>query len=152
MTVTSITEQVNTMMDMVSSLDFIVFVMIFCAGLLAIVVLYNLTNINIAERVREIATIKVLGFYSLETANFIYRESLVLTLIGAAVGMGLGSVFCNFIIEAIQMDNVMFPKVITFWSYIISFLLTLLFSLFVNFFMYFKMNKISMVESLKSIE
>ncbi len=66
--------------------------------------------------------------------------------------MGLGSVFCNFIIEAIQMDNVMFPKVITFWSYIISFLLTLLFSLFVNFFMYFKMNKISMVESLKSIE
>ena len=151
-TVTSITEQVNTMMDMVSSLDFIVFVMIFCAGLLAIVVLYNLTNINIAERVREIATIKVLGFYSLETANFIYRESLVLTLIGAAVGMGLGSVFCNFIIEAIQMDNVMFPKVITFWSYIISFLLTLLFSLFVNFFMYFKMNKISMVESLKSIE
>lgn len=151
-TVTSITEQVDTMMDMVSSLDFIVFVMIFCAGLLAVVVLYNLTNINIAERVREIATIKVLGFYSMESANFIYRESVVLTLIGTVCGLALGSVFANFIIEAIQMDNVMFPKVISFWSYANSFVLTFVFALFVNFIMYFKMNKISMVESLKSIE
>ncbi len=151
-TVTSITDQVDTMMDMVKSLDFIVFVMIFCAGMLAVVVLYNLTNINIAERVREIATIKVLGFYSLETANFIYRESIVLTVIGGLCGLGLGNIFANFIVEAIQMDNVMFPKIISFWSYVIGFVLTIVFSLLVNFIMYFKMNRISMVESLKSIE
>ena len=115
-------------------------------------VLYNLTNINIAERVREIATIKVLGFYSLETANFIYRESITLTIIGGLCGLGLGSVFATFIIEAIQMDNVMFPKLVSFQSYLIGFLLTLIFSLLVNFMMYFKMNRISMVESLKSVE
>ena len=151
-TVTSITDQVNTMLNMMTSLDFVILVMIFCAGMLAMVVLYNLTNINIAERVREIATIKVLGFYSLETANFIYRESIALTIIGGLCGMGLGSVFATFIVEAIQMDNVMFPKLVSFQSYLIGFVLTLLFSLLVNFMMYFKMNRISMVESLKSVE
>ena len=151
-TVSSINDQVKTMLDMMSSLDFIIFVMILCAGMLAVVVLYNLTNINIAERVREIATIKVLGFYSLETANFIYRESIVLTLVGAAAGMFLGDLFADFIISSIQMDNVMFPKGVYFTSYLFGFLLTIAFSLIVNFMMYFKMNKISMVESLKSIE
>lgn len=151
-TVTSMTEQVNTMLDMMGSLDFIILVMMFCSGLLAVVVLYNLTNINIAERVREIATIKVLGFYSLETANFIYREGIVLTVIGGLAGLGLGNVFATFIVESIQMDNVMFPKEVSFWSYIIAFAMTIVFSLIVNFMMYFKMRKISMVESLKSIE
>ena len=151
-TVTSITDQVNTMLNMMSSLDFVILVMIFCAGMLAVVVLYNLTNINIAERVREIATIKVLGFYSMETANFIYRESIALTVIGGLCGLALGSVFATFIVEAIQMDNVMFPKLVSFWSYFTGFILTIIFSLLVNFMMYFKMNKISMVESLKSVE
>ncbi len=151
-TVTSVTEQINTMMDMMSSLDIIILVMIFCAGLLAVVVLYNLTNINIAERVREIATIKVLGFYNLETANFIYRESIVLTVIGSLCGLALGNVFATFIVESIQMDNVMFPKHVAFMSYFLAFVLTIVFSLLVNFIMYFKMKKISMVESLKSIE
>ncbi len=152
MTVTSIKEQIKTMMDMMKSLDFIIFVIIFCAGLLAVVVLYNLTNINISERVREIATIKVLGFYSLETANFVYRESLILTLIGSLTGLVLGNVFATFIIESIQMDNVMFVKEISFLSYLYAFVLTFAFSMIVNFMMYFKMKKISMVESLKSIE
>ena len=151
-TVTSMREQINTMMDMMKSLDFIIFVIILCAGLLAVVVLYNLTNINISERVREIATIKVLGFYSLETANFVYRESITLTIIGSFVGLALGNVFTTFIIESIQMDNVMFVKEVSFLSYLYAFLLTIVFSLFVNFLMYFKMKKISMVESLKSIE
>ncbi len=151
-TVTSMRDQIDTMMDMMKSLDFIIFVIICCAGLLAIVVLYNLTNINISERVREIATIKVLGFYSLETANFVYREGITLTLIGSLAGLALGNVFTTFIIESIQMDNVMFVKEISFLSYLYAFILTFVFSLVVNFMMYFKMKKISMVESLKSIE
>ena len=151
-TVTSMTDSINTMMDMMKSLDFIVFVIIFCAGLLAVVVLYNLTNINISERVREIATIKVLGFYNLETANFVYREGIVLTVIGALAGLGLGNLFNAFIIQSIQMDNVMFVQDVSFLSYVLAFILTLLFSFLVNFIMYFKMKKISMVESLKSIE
>lgn len=152
MTVTSINDQVSTILDALDSLNVVIFVMVFCAGLLAIVVLYNLTNINISERVREIATIKVLGFYSLETANFIYRENIVLTLAGALTGMILGNMFSAFVVESIQMDNVMFPKVISPLSYLFGFVLTFVFSMLVNFIMYFKMNKISMVESLKSIE
>lgn len=151
-TVSLLSEKISSINDMLKSLDIVVFVMILCAGLLAIVVLYNLTNINIAERVREIATIKVLGFYNLETANYIYRENIILTIVGAVVGLFLGSVLTHFIIETIQMDMVMFSKDISAFCYIMGFVLTLAFSLLVNFIMYFKMKKISMVESLKSIE
>lgn len=152
MTVSSISEQIATIMDMLDSLNVVIFVMVFCAGLLAVVVLYNLTNINIAERVREIATIKVLGFYNLETANFIYRENIVLTVIGALGGLLMGKMLSDFIVESIQMDNVMFPKGVGVLAYILGFVLTIVFSMLVNFIMYFKMKKISMVESLKSIE
>ena len=145
-------QQVEAIMETLNSLNIVVFVMIFCAGLLAVVVLYNLTNINIAERVREIATIKVLGFYSLETANYIYRENIVLTIVGGVVGLFLGNLFTGFIISSIQMNNVHFPTIVEPLSYVWGFLLTLVFSMLVNFIMYFKMNKISMVESLKSIE
>ena len=151
-TVSLISEQVEAIMETLNSLNIVVFVMIFCAGLLAVVVLYNLTNINIAERVREIATIKVLGFYSLETANYIYRENMVLTVTGAGAGLFLGNMLTGFIISSIQMNNVLFPSIVQPLSYVWGFLLTLGFSLLVNFIMYFKMNKISMVESLKSIE
>jgi len=151
-TVSLISEQVEAIMSTLDSLNIVTFVMIFCAGLLAMVVLYNLTNINIAERVREIATIKVLGFYSLETANYIYRENIILTLFGAVGGLFLGSLFTGFIVESIQMNNVMFPNIIKPVSYVWGFILTFAFSMLVNFIMYFKMNKISMVESLKSIE
>ncbi len=151
-TVSLISDQVDAIEDTLESLNFIVFVMIFCAGLLAVVVLYNLTNINIAERTREIATIKVLGFYDLETANYVYRENIVLTLVGGAVGLLLGSLFTDFIMDSLQMDMVMFPKVVEPASYLYGFLLTFAFSMLVNFIMYFKMNKISMVESLKSVD
>ncbi len=151
-TVSLIKEQVEAIVSTLDSLNVIVFVLVFCAGLLAVVVLYNLTNINIAERVREIATIKVLGFYDMETANYIYRENTVLTIIGALVGLPLGMVFVSFIVQEIQMDMVMFPKNVYPLSFIIGFALTILFSLLVNFIMFFKMKKISMVESLKSIE
>ncbi len=152
LTVSLISEQVDSINDMLSSLDVIVYVIIFSAGLLAFVVLYNLTNINVAERVREIATIKVLGFYDLETANYVYRENIVLTLVGSVVGLGLGWFLSMFIIESIQMDMVMFPKVVTVLTYIKSFVLTFVFSGLVNLIMYFKMKKISMVESLKSVD
>ena len=151
-TVSLMAEKIASVNDMLKSLDIIVFVMIFCAGLLAVIVLYNLTNINISERVREIATIKVLGFYNRETANYIYRENVVLTLVGAAVGLLLGNMLTQFIINTIQMDMVMFPKNVNLFCYIMGFVLTVVFSMLVNFIMYFKMRKISMVESLKSIE
>ena len=151
-TVSLLQATVDSVNDMLQSLDIIVFVMILCAGLLAIVVLYNLTNINISERVREIATLKVLGFYNNETANYIYRENMILTLVGAITGLFLGSMLTMFVIETIQMDMVMFSKDISVFCYVMGFILTFAFSLLVNFMMYFKMKKISMVESLKSIE
>lgn len=151
-TISFISDAVSSVEDMLQSLNIIVLVMILCAGLLAIVVLYNLTNINIAERVREIATIKVLGFYNGEAAAFIYRENIALTLTGSLVGLLLGAWLNSFIIEAIQMDMVMFAKEMNVMCFIWGLLLTFVFSAFVNFIMYFKMKKISMVESLKSIE
>ena len=115
-TVSMLAEQLEAILSTLDSMNVIVLVLVFCAGLLAVVVLYNLTNINIAERVREIATIKVLGFYDLETANYIYRENIILSLTGALVGLPLGSVFITFILRSIQMDMVMFPNYITFTS------------------------------------
>lgn len=151
-TISFISDTISSVEDMLQSLNIIVLVMILCAGLLAIVVLYNLTNINIAERVREIATIKVIGFYNGEAASFIYRENIVLTVVGAFVGMFLGTLLNGFIIDAIQMDMAVFAKEMDIWCFIFGALLTFTFSALVNFIMYFKMKKISMVESLKSIE
>lgn len=152
LTVSLTNEQVGAIVKTLDSLNIIVFVLIFCAGMLAMVVLYNLTNINITERVREIATIKVLGFYNLETANYIYRENLILTIFGGLAGLPIGMLFTSFIMEELQMDVAVFPKYIEPISFLLGFIITLLFSLTVNFIMYFKMKKISMVESLKSIE
>jgi len=152
LTVSMLGEQLDAILSTLSALDIIVLVLIFCAGMLAVVVLYNLTNINIAERFREIATIKVLGFYNMETANYIYRENGILTVTGALIGLPIGRIFTSFIMQEIQMKFVMFPDQVNSVSYIIGFSLTILFSLFVNFIMYFKMKNISMVESLKSIE
>ena len=152
LTISVLQDQLNGILGTLDSLNVIVLVLVFCAGMLAIVVLYNLTNINIAERVREIATIKVLGFYNLETANYIYRENLILSLIGAVAGLPLGKIFVSFLVVEIQMDMVMFPQNVEIISFIIGFVLTMIFAVAVNFLMYFKLRKISMVESLKSIE
>ena len=136
----------------IRSLDIVVLVMIICAGLLALVVLYNLTNINIAERRREIATLKVLGFYNRETSAYIYRENIVLTILGIVFGLILGIFLGYFIIITVEIENVMFGRSINFLSFIWAILLTGVFSLMVNFLMHFKMKKIDMIESLKSIE
>ena len=136
----------------ISSLNFVVVVLIVSAAALAFVVLYNLTNINISERIREIATIKVLGFYDNEVAAYVYRENIILTLIGSIVGLGLGVFLHKFIMTTVELENVMFGRNINFMSYIYSILLTLGFGIAVNLVMYFRLKKIPMVESLKSVE
>lgn len=138
--------------DMVSSMNMIVLVMIVCAGALAIVVLYNLTNINLAERNREIATIKVLGFKHNETSAFVYRENIILTIIGIAIGLVLGVFLWQFVVDTVEVDAIMFGKKIHVLSYFLAGALTCVFSLVVNFIMYFRIKAINMVESLKSIE
>lgn len=150
--VTFLTASVEEFNDMIKSLNTIVFIMILCAGMLAFVVLYNLTNINIAERIREIATIKVLGFTNKETGSYIYRENIVLLIMGIIVGIVMGTALAFKVITTIEMADIMFGRTIELSSYIYSILLTALFALIVNFVMYFKMKKIDMVESLKSVE
>ena len=138
--------------DMLASLNLVIVVLIISAGMLAFVVLYNLNTVNITERQRELATLKVLGFYDLEVAEHVYRENVILTFIGAAVGVVLGRFLHAFIIDTVEVDTAMFGRNINFSSYIYSLLFTILFSLIVNGIMYFKLKKINMVESLKSIE
>jgi putative ABC transport system permease protein len=134
------------------SLNIVVWVLIISAGALAFVVLYNLNNININERRRELATLKVLGFYNKETAAYVYRENIVLTLIGSLFGTIFGIFLHRYVITTVEIDLVMFGRNIDPSSFVYSILLTILFSAFVNFVMYFKLKKIDMVESLKSIE
>ena len=143
---------VNDFKDMISSMNIVVLVMIISAGALAVVVLYNLTNINLAERNREIATIKVLGFNHKETSQFVYRENIILTVLGMAVGLVLGVLLWGFVVKTVEIDTVMFGKHIHLLSYIFASALTGGFALLVNFIMYFKIKSINMVESLKSIE
>lgn len=138
--------------DMLGSLNMVIVVLVISAGLLAFVVLYNLNNINITERKRELATLKVLGFYPKEVAEYVYRENILLTVLGSVVGCGLGKILHRFIIETVEVDSAMFGRNIDLSSYIFGFLITIGFSMFVNGVMYFKLKKIDMVESLKSVE
>lgn len=138
--------------DMLESLDIVIIVLIISAGMLAFVVLYNLNNININERKRELASIKVLGFYDKELAAYVYRENVLLTIIGVLLGAGIGKLLHRFIIVTVEIENCMFGRDIYFRSYLLSALLTLAFAVFVNGVMYFKLKKINMVESLKSVE
>ncbi len=138
--------------DMLGSLNLVMIVLIVSAGMLAFVVLYNLNTINITERKRELATLKVLGFYDLEVAEYVYRENILLTLIGALVGVGLGKVLHLFVIQTVEVDAAMFGRIINLPSYLYSLAFTIAFSMIVNGVMFFKLKKIDMVESLKSIE
>lgn len=138
--------------DMLGSLNLVIIVLIISAGMLAFVVLYNLNTVNIAERKRELATLKVLGFYDLEVAGHVYRENMILTFIGAVVGSGLGKVLHLFIIETVEVESAMFGRNINPPSFLYSLLFTVAFSMIINGVMYFKLKKIDMVESLKSIE
>ena len=138
--------------DMLRSLNLVIVVLIISAGMLAFVVLYNLNTVNIAERKRELATLKVLGFYDMEVAEYVYRENILLTFLGAVVGAVLGKFLHLFIIETVEVDSAMFGRNINLPSFLYSLALTVAFSLMINGVMYFKLRKIDMVESLKSIE
>ena len=138
--------------SMMKSMDLIVLVIIICAAGLAFIVLYNLTNINITERVREIATIKVLGFFENETSAYVFRENLLLAFLGALVGLALGYFLHRFVMGQINIDMVAFDVHVQLASYCYSLLLTMVFALFVNQMMKRKIDKISMTESLKSVD
>ncbi|MBR1692251.1 MAG: FtsX-like permease family protein [Lachnospiraceae bacterium] len=137
---------------MLSNMDYIVLLVIVSAGALAFIVLYNLTNINITERIREIATIKVLGFYPGETASYVFRENTVLTVLGGLLGLFLGKLLHQYVMFNIDLDAVAFETYIAGKSYAYSIALTFVFAMFVNGMMYFKLKKINMAESLKSME
>lgn len=138
--------------NMIKSLNYVIIVIIVSAGTLAFVVLYNLTNVNISERIREIATIKVLGFYDKEVSAYIYRENIFLTLFGIVLGEVLGVFLHRFIMVTVEMDNMMFGRNIDFPSFIFSAILTIIFAILVNSVMYYKLKKVKMVESLKSVD
>ena len=147
--VSTLQEQVGNMMR---SLDLVVWVLVAAAGLLAFIVLYNLNNISIIERRRELATLKVLGFHDQEVAAYIYRENVWLTGIGILLGALLGMVLHKFIIRTCEIDMLMFGQDIQFMSYVYSAAMTCVFAVIVNFSMYFGLKKIDMVESMKSVE
>lgn len=138
--------------DMVAVLDEVIIVLIVAAGLLAFVVLYNLNNININERRRELATLKVLGFYDMEVTQYVYRENIVLTLIGILIGTVLGKWLHGFLVSTVEVEMTMFGRSIYMPSYGYAIALTVIFSLLVNLVMYFKLKNIDMVESMKSVE
>ena len=141
--------QIDTML---STLNSVIYVLIASAGLLAFVVLYNLNNININERKRELATLKVLGFYNGEVDAYVYRENILIMILGIFAGVGLGKILHMFIITTVEVDATMFGRNINLPSYVISAVFTVLFSILVNLVMHQKLKKIDMVESLKSVE
>lgn len=153
--VTGVTVNRDTMerfSSMMASLHLIVFVVILCAAGLAFIVLYNLTNINITERIREIATIKVLGFRKKETASYVFRENMMLAFMGIVVGLLMGHFLHRFIMYEINIDMIAFDTHVRGISYVYSVLLTFVFTALVNWFMNRKLERISMTESLKSVD
>ena len=142
-------DRLTTMMD---ALKYVILVVILSAGALAVVVLFNLTNINIIERMREIATIKVLGFRRHETSDYIFRENLMLTLFGSIAGLGLGILLHRFVMSQIVVDLVYFPRKILPSSYLYAILVTFGFTVLVNILMSGRLDKINMAESLKAVE
>lgn len=137
---------------MMSSLDYIVWLIVLCSGTLAFIVLYNLTNININERIREIATIKVIGFYRNESSSYVFRENMMLTVLGALAGLPAGVLLHKYIISHVRVDMMYFKARIFPVSYLYAFGFTLLFAVIVDIFMYFRLERINMAEALKSIE
>lgn len=137
---------------MLGSLGAVIWVLIISAGMLAFVVLYNLNNINITERQRELATLKVLGFYDGEVSQYVFRENILLSFIGILAGAVFGIFLHRYVITTVEVDAVMFGRNIKPISFVYSGLITFGFSMFVNMVMHFKLKKIDMVESLKSVE
>jgi putative ABC transport system permease protein len=139
-------------MDMLGNLDIITVVLVISAGGLAFIVLYNLNNININERIRELATLKVLGFYNKEVSQYVYRENVISTVIGIIAGIILGKILHQYVIVTAEVDMVMFGRNVEPISYVYSAVITVLFAVIINGLMHFKLKKIDMTTSLKSVE
>lgn len=140
------------MQESLGSLDVVTIVIIVSAAALAFIVLYNLTNINVSERERELSTIKVLGFYDKEVTMYVYRENIVLTLMGILFGLVLGIIMHRFVLQTAEIDMMRFSRHINLTSYLYSGLLTFLFSGVVMILMHFKLKYIDMIEALKAME
>lgn len=138
--------------DTMDNFAYVSLILIVSAGALAFVVLYNLSSVNISERRRELATIKVLGFYDKEVYQYINRENTILTLIGILLGLGIGNILTMYIIKTCEIDMLMFDPTIALASYIYAILITAAFAILVNVILYFSLKKIDMIESLKSVE
>ena len=150
--VTRISTAMNMMNDTMKSLNYVVVILIVSAGLLAFVVLYNLSNVNISERIRELATIKVLGFYDKEVYLYITRETIILTAIGLVLGLVAGYFLDFFILETCEINMLRFRKFVAPLSFVFAALITILFTIIVNIVTYFALKKINMIESLKRVE
>ena len=142
----------QTINDTLKSMNLVVYVLIISAGLLAFIVLYNLANINISERIRELATIKVLGFYDKEVYDYITREIVLLTIIGILLGLIFGFFLSSFILKTCEIEILRFKRLIRLPSYIYACVITIIFTIIVNCITYFSLKKIDMIESLKSVE
>lgn len=145
-------ELAKTVNSMMAALDLVVVVVVICAGILAVIVLYNLTNININERIREIATIKVLGFNARETAMYVFKENLVLSVFGTVFGIPLGKLLLEFVISQIKIDLIWIQPILENPSLLLAVALTLLSAVAVDAVFYFRLDKINMAEALKSVE
>lgn len=146
------TSVAGTFSSMLKSLLFVIVVLIVSAGALAFIVLYNLTNININERIREIASLKVLGFYDKEVSMYVFRETVILTLIGTVAGMIFGRFLVDFVVKTAEIDMVMFGRTVHPMSFVFSGLITICFAVIVMLFMHRRLMKVNMVEALKSVE
>ena len=142
----------NSVQDMLKTMNYVVVILIVASALLDFVVLYNLANVNIAERQREIATLKVLGFYDKEVDNYINKENIIFTLLGVGIGLVFGTFLTSGIISGIEIDSLRFMRNINIMSYVYSAIITVTFSVIVNFIIHFVLKKIDMIESLKSVE
>lgn len=147
-----VSDTIDTLDEVIGVLSIVVLIFIIAAGILAYIVLYNLNNINISERQRELATIKVLGFHDKEVSAYVYRENIILTIVGIVLGMILGVFVHKLLITYCAVDTVMFVQSLSWYSFVIAAVLTALFAIIVNAMMSKKMRKIDMVESLKAIE
>lgn len=150
--VTNMSEFEENIQDTLELLNYVVLVLIISAGLLAFVVLYNLSNVNISERIRELATIKVLGFYDKEVYNYVTKETIILTAIGILLGLGFGYFLSTYILGTCEINMLRFPRIVHTISYVYAVLITVVFTIIVNIVTYFALKKIDMIESLKSIE
>lgn len=149
---TFISDQIEAQKHSMDNLDGIVWIFVVLSGLLAFIVLYNLTNINVSERVRELSTIKVLGFYDREVTSYIFRENYFFTVLGILFGYGLGIILTKFILDQASMETIVFPLVIGYGAYLLSGGLTILFSVIVMVVTHFRLRYINMVDALKSNE